>query len=265
MNLRHRILLLLCFAPLASQAQSGEPARTDDAPAGWSIGLGVAARAPIYAGESSRILPFPLIGYEGERLYFQGGSIGYRVVNGDSFKLKAHISASTNGINADKFGRKELAQRGINRNLLEDRDFGADAGMTASFQTDVGIFEADVRADITNTSDGYQASLDYSVPFPVGNAIIMPGVGVTAYSSKLANYYYGTLPDEVKRGVVNYKPGSATVPHASVTAIVPFASKWTFISGVTVEFLPNEITDSPLVDKDTDVVPTLFLGISRSF
>ncbi len=265
MNLRRTMLFLLCFAPLASQAQSGEAPRSDDASTGWSIGLGVATRAPIYAGESSRILPFPLIGYEGQRFYFQGGSIGYRVIKTDKFTLKAHVSANTNGIDADKFGRQALAQRGIDRNSLEDRDFGADAGITASWKTAIGIFETDVRADISNTSDGYQASFDYSAPFPVGNAIVIPGVGVTAYSSDLTNYYYGTLPDEVKRGVVNYTPGSATVPHASVTAIVPFASKWTFISNVSVDFLPNEITDSPLVDKDSDVVPTLFLGISRSF
>jgi outer membrane scaffolding protein for murein synthesis (MipA/OmpV family) len=34
---------------------------------------------------------------------------------------------------------------------------------------------------------------------------------------------------------------------------------------VNVEFLPSEITDSPLVDKDSDVLPTLFLGVGRSF
>jgi MipA family protein len=265
MNLRRTMLFLLCFSPLALQAQSGEPPRTDEAPAGWSIGLGVATRAPIYAGESSRTLPLPLIGYEGERFYIQGASVGYRFIKNDSFTLKAYVAANTNGIDADKFGRNELAQRGIDRNLLEDRDFGADAGVTASWKTAIGVFETDVRADISNTSDGYQASFDYRAPLPVGNAIVVPGVGITAYSSDLADYYYGTLSDEVKRGVVNYKPGSATVPHASVTVIVPFASKWTFISNVNVDFLPNDITDSPLVDKDSDVVPTLFLGVSRKF
>jgi MipA family protein len=254
------ITFLVCLSPFASHAQSA-----DDSDSGWSIGIGVATRSAIYEGESGRSIPFPLIGYEGERFYLEGTSVGYRLIENDSFTLKAHVSASFNAIAADDFGRKELAARGINRNLLEDRDMGADAGMTASWKTAGGTFEADVRADISNTSDGYQASLDYSLPFPFGNATVIPGVGVTAYSSKLANYYYGTLPDEIKRGVVNYKPGSATVPHASVTAIVPFASKWTFISGVTVEFLPKEITDSPLVDKDSDMVPTLFLGISRSF
>ena len=265
MNLQRTILFLLCFTPLASLAQSARPPRTDDAPAGWSMGLGVATRAPIYVGEQSRSIPFPLIGYEGERFYLEGASVGYRLIKSDSFTVKAHISVSTNGIDADKFGRKELAQRGINRNSLEDRDFGADAGMTASWGTAIGIFQTDARADISNTSDGYQASLDYSMPCPIGDAIIMPGVGVTAYSSDLTNYYYGTLLEEVKRGVVNYKPGSATVPHASVTAIVPFVKKWTFVSSVSVDFLPNDITDSPLVNKDNDVVPTVFLGIGRSF
>ena len=260
MNISRTIIFLICLSPFSSNAQSA-----DDAGSGWSIGIGVASRGAVYEGESAKSIPFPLIGYEGERFYLQGTSLGYRFVQNDSFTLQAHLSASLNSIDADDFGRKELAARGINRNLLKDRDIGADAGMTASWKTAGGTFEADVRADITNTSGGYQASLDYGFPFPVGNAIITPGVGVSLYSSDLANYYYGTLPDEIKRGVMDYKPGRATVPHAGVTAILPFASKWTFISSVNVEFLPNEITDSPLIDKDSDVLPTLFLGVTRSF
>ncbi len=260
MNISRTIIFLICLSPFSSNAQSA-----DDAGSGWSIGIGVASRGAVYEGESAKSIPFPLIGYEGERFYLQGTSLGYRFVQNDSFTLQAHLSASLNSINSDDFGRKELAARGINRNLLKDRDIGADAGMTASWKTAGGTFEADVRADITNTSGGYQASLDYGFPFPVGNAIITPGVGVSLYSSDLANYYYGTLPDEIKRGVMDYKPGRATVPHASVSAILPFASKWTFISSVNVEFLPNEITDSPLIDKDSDVLPTLFLGVTRSF
>ena len=260
MNICRTIILLTVLSPFYAHAQSA-----DDARSGWSIGIGVASRGAVYEGESARSIPFPLVGYEGERFYLQGTSIGYRLVQNDSFTLKAHVSAKLNSIAAGDFGRKELAVRGINRNLLEDRDIGADAGMTASWKTAGGTFEADVRADITNTSDGYQASLDYGFPFPVRDAIITPGVGVTLYSSDLANYYYGTLPEEIKRGVVDYKPGSATVPHAGISAILPFASKWTFISSVTVEFLPSEITDSPLVDKDSDVLPTMFLGFNRSF
>jgi MipA family protein len=260
MNITRTVIFLICLSPFSSHAQSaGEPEK------GWSVGIGVASRGAVYEGESGRSIPFPLIGYEGERFYLQGTSVGYRLIQNDSFTLKAHVSASFNSIAADDFGKKELAARGINRNLLEDRDIGADAGMTASWNTAGGTFEADIRADITNTSDGYQASLDYGFPFSIGNATVTPGVGVTLYSSDLANYYYGTLPEEIKRGVVDYKPGRATIPHTGVTAILPFASKWTFISSANIEFLPSEITDSPLVEKDSDVLPSLFLGVSRSF
>lgn len=260
MNMFRTFIFLVCLSPFSSYAQSAEETER-----GWSIGIGVASRGAVYEGESGTSIPFPLIGYEGERFYLQGTSIGYRLMRNDSFTLKAHVSANLNGIAADDFGRRELAARGIARDSLEDRDMGADAGMTASWKTAGGTFEADIRADISDTSDGYQASLDYGFPFSLGKATITPGAGVTVYSSDFANYYYGTLAEEIERGVVDYRPGRATVPHAGVTAIVPFASKWTFVSSVNVEFLPSEITDSPLVDKDSDALPTLFLGVSRSF
>jgi MipA family protein len=260
MNIRHTALFLICLSPFASFAQSA-----DETLRGWSIGLGVVSIAPVYEGESNKVIPFPLIGYEGERFYLRGTTLGYRLIQNEGFTLSTHLSASFNSIEADDFGRKELAARGINRDLLEDRDLGADAGITASMETSAGIFEADVRTDITNTSGGYQASLDYQFPLPLGKVIVTPGVGVTQYSSKAANYYYGTLSEEIRRGVVDYKPGSVTVPHASVTAVLPFASKWMFISNVNVEFLPSKITDSPLVDKDSDIRPIFFMGVTRRF
>ena len=130
MNIGRTIMFLACLSPFSSHAQSA-----DDAGSGWSIGIGVVSRGAVYEGESGRSIPFPLIGYEGKRFYLQGPSVGYRLIQNDSFTLKAHVSASFNSIAADDFGRKELAARGINRNLLEDRDMGADAGMTASWNT----------------------------------------------------------------------------------------------------------------------------------
>ena len=254
-------LLALLTAPFASQAQEGESAAD-----GWSIGLVVAVRDTLYAGEDNRILPFPLVNYEGERFYLKGPVLGYKFIDNASFTLSGIVAARFDGVDANDFGRSALAVRGIDRDLLEDRDMGVDIGASAVFKTDAaGEFELDVRADATNTSDGYQASLDYRYPFQVGHVRLIPSIGVVSLSDKLANYYYGTLSREVARGVVDYRPGTATIGRASLTVILPTGPRWALIASVNADAYPDDITDSPLIDAGTDVVPSVFLGVVRNF
>lgn len=252
---------LLLIMPFASQAQQGE-----DTSGGWGLGLGVAARSTLYAGESKRVQPFPYIRYEGERFFVEGPKVGYKIVDRDMFTLSGFVAVRGDGVDVDDMGANELARNGIDRNLLEDRKYAADAGVSASFRTGAaGEFELDVRGDITSTSDGYQASLDYRYPFQIGPVTLIPGVGATAMSKDLANYYYGTLPKEVARGVVDYKPGQVTVPHFSIFTVVPFSSKWIGMGGVNVDVLPDEVADSPLIEKDADAVGTFFFAVIRQF
>jgi MipA family protein len=254
-------LLMLLLAPLAAQAQ-----QNDESDSKWGVGVGVAIRDTLYAGESSHVQPFPYVRYDGERFFIKGPTFGYKIVSGDVFTLSGFVAASLNSVDAKDFGASELSANGINRNLIEDRKIGADAGLSASFNIEsVGEFELDVRGDITGTSDGYQASLDYRYPFQVGQVTLIPGIGVTALSDKTANYYYGTLPKEIARGVVDYKPGKVAIPHIGITAVIPVGSKWVGIAGLNADSFPNEITDSPLIEKGTDVVPTFFIGAMRNF
>lgn len=254
-------LSAILAAPFASHAQEPEPRD-----GGWGLGLGVAVRDTLYAGENNRAQPFPLITYEGERFYLRGTSLGYRFVDTRTATISAFVAARLDGIDAEDFGRRALAARGIDRDLLEDRDRAADIGVSLVLKTgSAGEFEFDVRGDATGTSDGYQASIDYRHPFRAGSVTLIPSVGVVALSDKLADYYYGTLPEEIARGVADYRPGSATIARVGLTAIVPAGPQWTLFASVGADAYPDEITDSPLIEEDTDVVPSLFLGVTRNF
>ncbi|MEQ1514495.1 MAG: MipA/OmpV family protein [Lysobacteraceae bacterium] len=256
-------LLLLMASPIAAQAQQRED---EDSGNGWGIGLGVAIRDTLYAGETNHVQAFPYISYEGERFFVKGPMIGYKIVDGEMFDLNGFVAARLDGMDAKDMGAAALALNGINRNLLEDRKASADAGLSASFGTEaIGEFELDVRGDITGTSDGYQASLDYRYPFQVGPVTLIPSIGATAMSKELANYYYGTLPKEVARGVIDYRPGQVTIPHAGITAVLPMGSKWVGIAGLNADRYPTAITSSPLIEKDTEIVPSLFVGAIRKF
>ena len=249
-------LALSVVAPLSCQAQ-------DDA---WNIGIAVAARSPLYAGETSRLRPFPYIYHEGERFYVKGPSLGWKFVATDTFSLSGFVAARFDGVDRDEFGRTALAEHGIDRDLLDNRGTGVDAGVSATVtSTAAGEFELELRSDISGHSKGQDASLDYRYPLHAGRVTVIPGVGVTALSRRTADYYYGVLPAEAARGVPDYRPGSAVVPHARLAVIAPFGERWTGIVGVNIDVLPNELADSPLLEDDTRTVPAMFIAVARRF
>jgi outer membrane protein len=263
-------VLLLAVAGHAAAQQSGAPTGVDTSaldtqPSRWALGLGAAVSSGVYAGEGTRVVPFPLVSYQGERFFWRGISGGAHLLKRGPFTLDATLSARMDGIERKDFGQTELAVRGINRALLEDRDNGLDLGMAATWRGALGQLELDVKGDVTGTSKGYEAGIKYAYPYQWGSTRISPHVGVAHLSKKLANYYYGTLPDEAARGVVNYQPGSATIPRIGVDVVRPFAGRWAFIGNVSYKKLPSKISDSPLVENDTDGVVSAFIGVSRGF
>lgn len=224
----------------------------------WNIG-------EPYAGEGTKVTPLPLIHYEGERLFVRGLTGGVHLISGESFGLDAIVSLRNDGIDAKDFGKKELARNGIDRNLLEDRDSGVDMGLSASWRGAAGQFELTAKGDVTGNSDGYELAAKYGYEFEVGRGSLTPGIGVSYLSKDMANYYYGTLEDEVARGVVDYKPGAVTIPKVGLTYTHPMGDRWQFVSAFQYKFLPGDISDSPLLEDDTEGEASVMFGISRNF
>jgi len=231
----------------------------------WGLGAAVVARTDIYAGESSKLGAVPLVSYQGEKFFWRGLSGGYHLLDRDSFTLDATLGVRFGGIKKEDFGAAELAARGINRDLLEDRDRGLDLGISGAFKGTMGVVELALKADASGTSKGFETSAKYSYPLQWGSAMVTPHVAVAHQSSKMANYYYGTLDAEVARGVVNYKPGSAVIPRIGVDLMQPFTGNWMLMGGLTYSALPGKIRNSPLVDKDAKGVTSVFVGVSRKF
>jgi outer membrane protein len=230
-----------------------------------SLGLGAVVSSQVYAGEDRKIMPVPLVSYESERFFWRGIGGGLHLVDRDGFSLDATLSARFGGIKRKDFGARELAQRGIHRDLLDNRDDGLDLGIAAAWGGDLGELEVGVKTDATGASKGYEGSLKYGYPIRFGGTRITPHAGVSLMSKKLSNYYYGTHDAEVARGVVNYKPGSAAVPAIGIDVVHPLSGKWIILGSLSYKILPTKITDSPLIKQDTNGSASLILGISRGF
>lgn len=255
------VLACLLTLPALATAQTGS--QVDSPRLGLGLGVGI-SQSP-YAGEGTTITPLPLIHYEGERFFVRGLTAGAHLMRNDSFELNFIASLRTEGIDADDFGRKKLARNGIDRDLLEDRDSGLDMGLSASWRGEAGQLELTAKSDVSGASEGFELSAKYGYEFKIGRGSLEPTIAVNHLSKDSANYYYGTLKDEVARGVVDYKPGASTIPEVGLTYVHPMGDKWRFMSSVQYKFLPGDISDSPLLEDGTNGEGSVMLGISRSF
>jgi outer membrane protein len=260
------VCLLMMLMPASAFAQSTiAPAVQTDAAtiSRWQLGVGVAVSDNAYAGQGSKVTPFPLIVYEGERFFFRGITGGAHLLRSDGVVVDAIITTGFNNINASDFNRATLARRGINRDDLEDRDRSIDAGFAASWTGGLGQLRAVAKTDISGSSEGAEYSLEYGYPLQWGGFRITPTAGATFLSSKVADYYYGIHSDEMRRGVPGYEPGSALIPEVGVNFIRPIGAKWTLMINARYSVLPNKISNSPLVDGSHG--SGLLVGFSRAF
>lgn len=251
-------LLLLTPATVVS-AQDAEPHQ------GWTVGTGVLIADRAYAGQGSDVTPFPLITYSGERWFHYGLGGGFHLINHSKLQLDAHLGVRIDGFKTDDLSRAELARNGIDRDLLSDRDPAADAGITATWRGSAGVARASAKADITDTSGGYELLVDYGYPIPIGRGRLTPRIGVTHYSADMANYYFGTLPEEQERGVVVYEPESATFVQAGVNYVYPIGERWTLSSAINYRQLPTTVKESPLIEQGKSGSVSVMLGVSYRF
>ncbi|HEY0680983.1 MAG TPA: MipA/OmpV family protein [Steroidobacter sp.] len=256
----HSLAVLATLAAFGASAEESAPERSSR----WGLGLGAIASDNPYAGRGARFTPFPLITYDSKRFFFQGITAGIHVLDTSALEIDLIVEANFDGIDADQFGARELAENGIDRDLLSDRKDSADAGFDVSFEGRYGELKFQALADVLDASGGYEVSASYGYPLPLGERLVLtPTIGARWLSADRADYNYGILDEEVARGVRNYRPGDAIIPEVGIDVTYSFSSRWLLLGNVKYRSLPSELEDSPLLDSDQSV--RLFIGVMRAF
>ncbi|MET0281130.1 MAG: MipA/OmpV family protein [Steroidobacteraceae bacterium] len=253
---------LLRVAVAATVVAAGTAPAQEEA--SWGLGVGAVVSDGAYAGRDARVTPLPVVIYESERLFFRGIEGGVHLLRGEQFSLDAIAGARLDGIDAKDFGIPELAANGIDRNLLSDRDDSLDAGVRVGFNGPYGQLRATLVADVLDKSGGFEATVRYGYPLELAeNLTLTPYASGNFLSKKMSRYYYGTLDEEIARGVVSYKPDAAFIPGVGASLEYRFAGRWMLLGDVGYKALPGTLKDSPLLDAKGS--PSLLIAVIRSF
>lgn len=229
------VLVLMGLTLIATDAHAGE----------WGLGIGVAAQQPPQVGTRTEtvVLPFPC--YQGERLNLDFGSIGYALVKTDRVQFAVQGQLRFDGY--DPSDSKAL-------NGLRERDVTLDAGFSVAAGDKWGIASFSIMADALGVHKGYEISAGYQYPIQFGRWTLVPGITAKWPSEELVEYYYGVRLDEATPDRPAYSGKAVLNASAALNASYTITDSWELIGGAEYTRLGDGITDSPVIEKDHEVI-----------
>lgn len=231
---------------------------------GFTLGVGAVISSGVYVGEKTRATPIPTISYEGEHFFIRGLYAGIELYKNQIFTLNAIGSANLMHLDVDKLKESKLAEKNLSKSQLEDRDRSLDLGFEALMKVPYGVISLQAVNDVTGASKAAELRANYQYLWRVNDQFsLVPNAGFDWMTSKRANYYYGVLDAEVKKGVTAYQPDHLIIPHISLGANYAFTDNIRLTGVVSHKFLPNKVQDSPLIDKKSS--SNLLIALAYKF
>jgi len=114
--------------------------------------------------------------------------------------------------------------------------------------------------DVRDAESGSSASLAIALPVNVGRFEVSPSLGYEWYSKEVVDFLYGVNTAEVSATRAAFNGKDAGVGFIGVEATGMLTDHLRLSGGVRYESLPDEISDSPLVDDEHTVRARIGLG-----
>ncbi len=222
-----------------------------------SIGAGAAYNESPYRGYNENTKAIPLISYEGDTFYVRQTTLGF--ILSQSEKNELSLTASWMPLEFDPADNDDYAMQ-----QLDKRDSTAMAGVAWYHHERWGTVKASAAADVLDNSNGWVGELSVFHKMQIGRLSLTLALGVLYYDENFSDYYYGISESESRRsGLASYSAQDAWVPYVSLTAKYPIGEHVVLMASAGYSELPEEITDSPMVDRNESF--TFVTGVSWRF
>jgi len=211
-----------------------------------------------YKGVGTESRGIPLFLYKVDRLSLYGPIVDYSLFENDGWRASAIAKVRFEGFDEDD-------SRYLNG--MDDREWTFELGGALSRAFDWGRLMADFSADVLGEHEGYELDLsygyDFNGAFKLPALMVTPSIGVNYRSSQLNDYYYGVRSSEAIAGRPRYDAGDSTGLTTGLRLNYRLDDRWSLMGMAFLEWLGDEITDSPIVDED--YVASFLIGIMYRF
>jgi outer membrane protein len=243
-------LMILLSSPFLAMAEETEEKNN-------VIGAGVVIASSPYEGDDANVYPFPIVKWRNERFFVEGIKGGVIVYENDDVRGDVFLSPRLMGYDADD---SEYL------NGMENREYSMDGGVR--FKWFIPNFEkfalqASFATDLLGEHHGHEATAGFSKELKGDIYSATPSIGVKWQSENLADYYYGVRDIEGTATRRFYESGDAFNYYADLNFNLGLSEELVLVTYFGVEFLADDITDSPIVEDD--VILTGVVGIAKRF
>jgi outer membrane protein len=209
----------------------------------FGVGAGVIGRSSPYVGSDTTVLqPIPAITYNGERLQWLGPNVQYGFAGSGRWRLAASASYRI-GVYEESDSPELIG--------LGDRDGTLMAGLGFRFEAPGGVnLSLRYEHDVLDKIGGGAATARISKGFQAGSLRIAPQLQVNWLSADLTNYDFGVPPGAATPTRPVYNTGSSISYETGITGFIELTENWRIALSLSAEFLPEEITASPIVSDD---------------
>jgi len=230
-----------------------------DAPAfeasAWSAGVMAIVSSSPYRGGDTEVRVLPLISFIGEKLFVTGPRAGYNLFKNQP--LSVNVFAEY------KFASDAFEDEKYLEGMKKRRDTVM-SGVDASLRfKSVWRLESNMATDILDRHNGQEANLTLSRLFRFEKFSLTPGAGLVWRSDDYNQYYYGVREEEATPDRPAYEPGSSLDWLMKISTRYALDDDWSILGIARVEFLSDDIQDSPIINKET--VTSAFLGLNYAF
>ncbi len=207
----------------------------------FSLGVGVVGSTQIYRDMDAKVIPIPFVHYSGDKFYFRGLQMGYKIYDAKSFEVTLFAEGRMDGYDADD----SAYFRG-----MDDRKKSIDGGLRLSKAIQNFKTTIDFKHDLLGVYDGFESSLKLSYIHGGRFGMITPSIGVSYMSENLTDYYYGVQKSEATTQRSAYTSEGSFSPFLGVMMVYRFTPNLSAMANLKASYFADEITNSPLVERD---------------
>ena len=208
----------------------------------WGVGAGAIVQSSPYRGaDSVRVLAIPAVTYIGERVqvlgpYGQAGLADFgpaRLAATARYRMGAYEEDDSEALEG-----------------MGDRKSSLFCGLALQAPLAWGVrASAGYEHDVLDRVGGGYGRLGLRRGFQVGRISIAPSAALNGLTAELARHEYGVRPAEARDGRAEYHPDGALNPELGLGVSAEWREAWRVVLNASVEFLAEELRDSPLVDE----------------
>ena len=202
----------------------------------------------LYSGVDNAVVVYPLLrnfgsSVDSDNILFTRGSYGgVRYVSDNDWTVGVVGKVQTLGYGSED---SEIFAG------MERRNWSLQAGATVGRRFDRLTFDLFATSDLLGEHEGEEYELMVAWPFNFGDWELVPQASFRYQTSDFINHYFGVPEYEALPGRPAYAPGGATTSSAGLEWAWRFHPRWFMRTSIEISFLPGEIRNSPLVDRDT--------------